>query len=202
MLLKTGLIAYLCLIPFLFLIVGYLAVNNPGFFIHRKMISALAEARARKSFLAGSLIFLFGFLSLYLALGIHRLLGNDPLVTAGTIFLGLTGVFTILVALFPRDRFRQLHGHFGTIMLLSKVMALVILINVFTHSPLVPPSIIILNLLVAFFALMHTSFIGIAKIHPKFRFLTRLAALHQWLMAGFTLIWDFLVGLIVIRALF
>lgn len=199
--LEIGLSAYLVFIPFLLLIFGAMILKDRKFLTQVRLISWLGESKRSDHKLVNFLFSAFGFLSLFLAWGVVKTFPNHLFSQMGFLCLFLTSLSCLLIGLFPRDKEKEVHGILGTLLSAGVIGAVLFLTYPIYISPLIPNVLIILNLLILFFTSLYLALTAFKNLRPVKKALLIRTTHYQWVMFTLSIFWNFLIGLVVLKAL-
>jgi len=192
---RIGLLIYLAYLPCLTLLIFWATKRRPGFFASKHLLSALAETSSPSFEIVSFLIALFSLLRIFFIFNLAKLL--PPLLTSkmGLFFLYASCFGSLLVAFFPRDKFRQVHGVFGTLLFAGILGSVLFLAYPFRLSPEIPNLIILLNALIAglVFLVLTSDYLTLKKLGG---FVAQYRFVWQWSLLLLIIIWDATLALI------
>lgn len=192
-----GLAAYILYLPCLFILIIVAAKRFNHFFVSRHLLSTLAETISPSFKIISGLIVLFSLLRMNMAFQLAKFLPRLALTRIGLLFLYLSCLGSFLAALYPRDKFRQIHGIFGTLLLIGALGSFTFLIYPIYLSKQIPNLILFLNFIIIGFVILMLSadFISFNRLDG---FISKNRAYWQWILLTLIIVWDFILSFIIL----
>lgn len=131
---------------------------------------------------------LYGLLSLSLPIAIVKLLGINLLTAVGSTFVGLTAIATILVGLFPTNKFPKKHDLVGMFSFANVFLTALVFIFIVNRYEVFP------NFLIYICWWVMGSILPLAfasKKNPSYSF-------FEWLTFIGTIVWNFSLALVLL----
>jgi hypothetical membrane protein len=188
----AGLTLFLLYIPIFVVILFKSTRIWGGYRITRQAVSELGISHKKSAPLFNLAIFLYGFLSIFLAVNIHWLY---PSTASGalSLFILSTGVCTALVGFLPMDQLPNLHSLVGMVTFLSVICTALTssIIIIATKSSQAP--ILVINLSILIFVPLYAygaKWGSQAKIKLAKK-IVKEVGLWEWVAVVLTAIWNF-----------
>ncbi|MFC1727472.1 hypothetical protein ACFL0Y_03030 [Patescibacteria group bacterium] len=188
-----GLATYILYIPLLLIIVIIAALRHKNFFLSKSLLSTLAETASPSYEIFSALIAFFSLLRLIFVFNLSRLLPNIATSKIALIFLFLSCLSGLMIAFYPRDKFRKVHGVFGTSMFVGILASLVFLVVPIYLSAFLPNFIIFINFLIVFLVILQL-FSDYLSTHELDGFILKFRSYWQWTLLSLVIAWDFIVA--------
>ena len=195
--LLPGLIAYLVYIPVIFSLIFLAIRKHQRYSPSKNMLSFLAETKSPAFELASGAISLFGLLSLLFTINLGYFLPLTAFSAIGLSFLYLRSFSAYFVVIFPQDKYRQIHGVFGTLVTVGVLGSLIFLIRPIISSNAFPDGIIMINLTIIGLVLFLLSSDYLHRIKLD-SFILKYRTFWQWSMLASVIAWDYLMAIFIL----
>jgi hypothetical protein len=189
---QISLLAYLVYLPFLLLLIFWAAKKHKHFFIAKRLLSTLAETSSPSFEIVSFLIAVFSLLRIIFVSNLAKFLPDLLASKVGLFFLYASCLGSLLAAFFPRDKFRQFHGVFGTLLFAGTLGSVLFLTHSFKVSPLIPDFIVFLNIIMGglVFLVLASDYVTVKRLNG---FVSKYRFLWQWTLLFLVIAWDFIL---------
>jgi hypothetical protein len=180
--LKTPLLIFAGYLPVYLVLVFYLQTKIKNYSLHADTVCFLATAKKPWGPIFNASTFLYGLLSLALPVGVITLLGISTLTIMGAFFVGLTGVATMLVGLFPLIKYTKTHEYISYLAFLNVFLTAATFIYIFSRFNFFSPAMKLLS----YWVIGTVVPLGLVKVYGK-----KTNSLLEWLAFIGTIAWNF-----------
>lgn len=139
MLLNLLLTIFAYYLAFYFVLVIYLQSKIKKYSVRKDTVCYLATAKRPWGSVFNISTLFYGLLSLSLPVAIIKLLGANLLTVVGSTFVGLTGLATILVGLFPMNKVPKPHTYISVLAYLNVFLTATTFVFIFNRYGYFPP---------------------------------------------------------------
>lgn len=182
MFLRFFLFLFALYLPCYLAFVIFLKSKNKKFSYHKDTVSFLAASKKPWGHFFNISTFLYGLLSLILPIYVIKTLGVNMLTVFGSLFVGLTGLATMLVGLFPMDKKVNAHSLVSYLAFLNVILTGVTFALIFSGGDLISTIMRLLSIWVVGITL----FLAVWRFRNKPNY-----SFFEWIVFISTIAWNF-----------
>lgn len=209
---QVGLVLFTMYLP-VFLMLLLLAVKrHKGYSFRSLWPSNLGDTRVPSNTIFNVFFFIYGFLGIFFAYSLSRILPNLMTAKISAFFLYLGSFSTILTSLVPMNKNLKIHHTFSNTVFISVTASSLFLIRSLFVLDIFPKYILVFNVLIILMSLI--TFIAFRQLVTKMgkipetlfamrknekSFLIRNVTLWEWVLIFLVILWNFALSVIMVQ---